>query len=687
MTRWLVFLLASWAGEASASAGFRVENASQLLRDSEGRVRIFHGVNVVQKSPPWHPSLGEFDPRNSLNEQDMANLREWGFNAVRLGVMWPGVEPAPKAYNQTYLSAMRRIVEMLYQHDIYTIVDFHQDIIAERWCGEGVPDWVLSLMANGTNSTGIHTKCDGAFPTVASVFGACVPFDHYNISSDPATGFPNRDECLSNPFASYYATPDVTSAWRSFYETPEVQEAFVGYWDVVASAFAGVPGLIGYDLLNEPFPGDIWHSPYSQPWVWEPGSADQLHLEPMYSRLHQTIRKVDTTAMLFYEPTPVPDVIPTSVPLLGGVHPVGFGAGPAGAAGAQQWSEKQVLSYHIYSCGFSGVGCDRNGDLPSEVCEDCDRLVQTSVSTRAADAKRLGGGAFITEFGACTDSKSCVGEINRVAAAADAGLQSWAYWQFKYFDDITTISGPKESLYNTNGSLQLQKLTALSRTFCPAIAGTPMSMRFEPSTGAFRVRYMTDFDTRLLPTEIYLNHEIHYPAGVHKSFLNASEMPWPWTRTNRLAVMAHLGLPVTSVVDVALAPTFNASKRLGTRKLNGAGRILWQVVDGGPGLKFMLKVAGPGWKGVKIVGDDDGDDLGQNACFLQANTSFSKESCKLDSAARHSLLFDYRLELWFQSNTADSAPFPIKPIIVDRLVVNDLGPLIDKTIVFEWLTL
>ena len=48
---------------------------------------MFHGVNVVHKKPPWHPSLGDFDAKSSLNEQDMTNLTSWGFNLVRLGLL------------------------------------------------------------------------------------------------------------------------------------------------------------------------------------------------------------------------------------------------------------------------------------------------------------------------------------------------------------------------------------------------------------------------------------------------------------------------------------------------------------------------------------------------------------------------------------------------------------------------
>ena len=59
----------------------------------------------------------------------------------------------------------------------------------------------------------------------------------------------------------------------------------------------------------------------------------------------------------------------------------------------------------------------------------CDEYAAAAVETRAADAARVGGGAMITEFGACSGSPTCIVEINRVTSLADRALQSWAYWQ------------------------------------------------------------------------------------------------------------------------------------------------------------------------------------------------------------------------------------------------------------------
>ena len=58
---------------------------SRFFVDEFGRVRLFHGTNFVEKVFPWYPSL---------NRSEIASLKDLGFNAVRLGCMWAGIEPS-----------------------------------------------------------------------------------------------------------------------------------------------------------------------------------------------------------------------------------------------------------------------------------------------------------------------------------------------------------------------------------------------------------------------------------------------------------------------------------------------------------------------------------------------------------------------------------------------------------------
>jgi hypothetical protein len=70
-----------------------------LLRDVHKRSVIYHGVNIVYKVDPYLPSSDKFDPETSLTDAEIDNLVAWGFNFVRLGVMWEAVERSQGTFN------------------------------------------------------------------------------------------------------------------------------------------------------------------------------------------------------------------------------------------------------------------------------------------------------------------------------------------------------------------------------------------------------------------------------------------------------------------------------------------------------------------------------------------------------------------------------------------------------------
>ena len=86
---------------------------------------MFHGFNVVYKVPPYIPEEAAFDPQNSLSNEDILDLKNWGVNFVRLGVMWEAVETAPGVYNTTYLDETQKLINRLGNAGIYTLVDSH----------------------------------------------------------------------------------------------------------------------------------------------------------------------------------------------------------------------------------------------------------------------------------------------------------------------------------------------------------------------------------------------------------------------------------------------------------------------------------------------------------------------------------------------------------------------------------
>jgi len=98
-------------------------------------VVIVHGVNMINKLPPYTLSATGF------SNHDGELLASNGINAVRVGVIYSAVEPAPGLYVDQYLEDIKKTVEMLTSYGILSLIDFHQD-------GWG-PSFIVRAFPNG----------------------------------------------------------------------------------------------------------------------------------------------------------------------------------------------------------------------------------------------------------------------------------------------------------------------------------------------------------------------------------------------------------------------------------------------------------------------------------------------------------------------------------------------------------
>lgn len=180
------------------------------MEDVHGRSTLFHGVNVVYKIDPYIPSQTDFDPQLSLNDKDIDDLVKWGFNLVRLGVMWEAVERAPGVYDYEYLKKINDLINKLGAKGIYTLVDAHQDVFARTFCGEGMPTFYFP-------DDKLDHQCPGnIIPWVAQIFGACKSIKDYGFRYDEQ-GYPLIEDCTKNPFPIYYTSPESISAFERLY--------------------------------------------------------------------------------------------------------------------------------------------------------------------------------------------------------------------------------------------------------------------------------------------------------------------------------------------------------------------------------------------------------------------------------------------------------------------------------------
>ena len=67
---------------------------------------ILHGVNVVYKHSPYEVTVDPGQP-NSFSAADAAAIAAAGFNVVRLGILWEGLEPGGSPNDPTVCSPGR----------------------------------------------------------------------------------------------------------------------------------------------------------------------------------------------------------------------------------------------------------------------------------------------------------------------------------------------------------------------------------------------------------------------------------------------------------------------------------------------------------------------------------------------------------------------------------------------------
>ena len=276
-------------------------------------------------------------------------LKSLGFNAVRLGLMWPGIEPKQGEYNYTYLQTVGNIVNKLYQNDIYTILDFHQDTLSSKLCGEGAPDWYINNTFN-------------------------FPF--------PLT----EGNCNNHTWYNYQFTYTTNYWYENLYNNPE---PLIKLWDVISNFYKDY-NLLGYDLFNEPWPGNI----YDHPSLLDSTVADKKLLQ-FYEKIINSIRKNDPYVILMVES------------VTWAIH-VNFPSLPYNV----------ILSYHCY-------------DPPQLNLEHC-------IVNRIEDAQKLNTSLFLTEY----MDLSLVNLTRKYKT-------SWTMWAYKSFYNIT---GDYNGFFYPNGT-------------------------------------------------------------------------------------------------------------------------------------------------------------------------------------------------------------------------------------------
>jgi len=485
----------------------KINKYTRMFIDEQKRSVIFHGVNVVYKLFPFMPDTNEahWDAFLSLNSRDIEIIKGYGFNLVRLGITWESVERKPGEYDSEHLSRMEKLVNQFGAAGIKVIIDAHQDMFSRVFCGEGVPPFYVEKLLNSAGDKGgeelIDTNCDftllGRFN---KLMGLCIPLKTYNWEYEVQEGIkvPTLKSC-GDKFIKYHQSPELATAYQAFYDNKfGLQDKFLEFWKKVGALFAHNQHVIGLDLWNEPWPGNIFLETAS----FIPGYTTNKNLIPFYSKLYENLKIIDPEFIYMLETVPFPDTLP----FFGGHSVSGFSRAPLGS----DKLEFQALNLHSYCCMAKGDACETGEPLLIDSLGLCPSFHQRKLDKNKAQADNLGIPLIITEFGACADSEACFNEMKGFLNAADTHLTSWAYWMYKPFGDHTTSARDNmEGIFYEDGTPQALKERALTRTYVQAYQGVPLTTQFDYDTGFFFTKFNLDFHLNE-PSRIYLNKRLFY---------------------------------------------------------------------------------------------------------------------------------------------------------------------------------
>jgi len=444
----------------------------QRFIDAADRVLILHGINLVNKNQEEN-YLGAED-QNAIKK-----IKSWGFNCIRLGIIWDGLEPEPGQYDANYMKGLDERIRWAAENDILVVLDMHQDLYSVLY-SDGAPEWA-TLHEDKPHVTGEIWS------------------ESYFISPAVQTSFDN--------FWANAPAPDGIG----------IQDHYINAWKYVADRYANNKTVVGYDLMNEPFMGSdvvhvmptllkayaellvsegrvpppteeelarMWSSEEERSKVYEKLSDpekfayvfDAIHplhsafekekLMPFYRKCREAIRKADSNHIIFIE-----HGIFANSGVLSDIQPLLTAAGE---------KDPQVA--------YAPHGYDLVTDTKAQAASSFER-VNHIFGRIDQTGQRLGMPVLVGEWGAfyASEDPAVVAQTEFILKQFENRLFSHTYWS--YFEDLD----------------QKPYFKALNKSYPMAVSGNLLSYDFDYKTETLEVRW-EETEQNTDPTVIFLHN-------------------------------------------------------------------------------------------------------------------------------------------------------------------------------------
>jgi endoglycosylceramidase len=229
---------------------WRLRADGTLLRDGLGRVVFLRGVDAGGRSKfsPYVPFDYTAAGYDAALAAYMDRAASWGIDAMRVPFTWAALEPVQGQQDTDWLARYQALLDAAWARGIWTVVDFHQDVYSESFCGDGFPSWTI----------------------------ADAPAPHHDCPSWQLEYF--SDKAVQAAFDAFWASGSA------------VQSQYLAAWDSMIARFANEAGVLGFEPINEPAAGTA-----------DQNTFEATTLTDFYSRVVPHMRALAPSSLVFVD--------------------------------------------------------------------------------------------------------------------------------------------------------------------------------------------------------------------------------------------------------------------------------------------------------------------------------------------------------------------------------------------------
>jgi endoglycosylceramidase len=398
-----------------------IHSSGTTLVDQQGRSVVLRGVNI--RAADFFDATRSLLPLPPFTAEDCRVLGdELGMSSLRLPVNWSSLEPTQGTFDDGFISRILQIAGECAQYGVYTLVDLHQDGWSKYVGADGAPFW----------------------------------------AHDPSLPLSAMDQTSANQPET---SRPVQAAFQGFFANQsQLVNAYASMASHLARLVDGKPGIIGLELMNEPF-------------------ATDEQLKTFYAVVAPKVRAAAPGLPIFFEPGALRNLFDTASP-----YPLTV--------------DNTVYAPHLYTGVFQG----------NWMIGQTSRI-DDSITNMLSEAQSAHAALMVTEFG--QDPLDPIGAA-WVAAAFDlldhyaVSASFWVYEEWPStcgkpscwgFYDEAPISGQP----GYTRTLRQSAVTLLARAWPRAIAGQIDSFEYDAASRVLTVHIRSSGGTHVLaaPTRVY----------------------------------------------------------------------------------------------------------------------------------------------------------------------------------------